>query len=490
MVDATGKELGGTLRSHERLGFAYDAAGNLNWRTNNALVQTFTVNSLNQLSNATRSGTLTVAGVTHGPANSVTVSSNSGSALTAERYADNTYSRTNSLLTNGNNTFTAVATDSSGCSDTNAIIAYLPSTASYQYDLNSNLIFDGLRGMAYDDENQLTRITVTNSWKSEFTYDGKMRRRIRREYSWRNSAWVMTAEVRYIYDGNLVIQERDQFNVPKVTYTRGKDLSGGLEGAGGIGGLLARTDNDALAVADARPSVYYTFDGNGNVTCLVDTNQSVVGRYIYDPFGNTLAATGPAAEANLYRFSSKELHAASRLVYYLYRYYDPNLQRWPNRDPIGERGGINLYRFANNAAIQGVDAYGLSFWDYIPIIGTLTSCFGTSPGERLSDFASVPSPSCEDCKFDSVSAETKCENAINSLARGYGFGLVAPGVVKFGVDAIVAGLGTISVVGVPIAAGAAIDGIVGAACSIKTVFNIYNTAKEAKEKFCKCPSQR
>lgn len=26
--------------------------------------------------------------------------------------------------------------------------------------------------------------------------------------------------------------------------------------------------------------------------------------------------------------------------------YDPNLQRWIQRDPIGERGGINLYQFS------------------------------------------------------------------------------------------------------------------------------------------------
>ena len=36
-----------------------------------------------------------------------------------------------------------------------------------------------------------------------------MRRRIRREYAWQLGAWRMTNEVHYVYDGNLVIQERD-----------------------------------------------------------------------------------------------------------------------------------------------------------------------------------------------------------------------------------------------------------------------------------------
>ena len=68
-----------------------------------------------------------------------------------------------------------------------------------------------------------------------------MRRRIRKEYTWCSSTWTLTNEVRYVYDGNLVVQERDANNLCQVTYTRGKDLSGELEGAGGIGGLLAST---------------------------------------------------------------------------------------------------------------------------------------------------------------------------------------------------------------------------------------------------------
>ena len=57
--------------------------------------------------------------------------------------------------------------------------------------------------------------------KAVFVYDGKMRRRVRKEFTWQNSAWVETNEVRYLYDGNLVVQERDSNNVVLVTYTRG-----------------------------------------------------------------------------------------------------------------------------------------------------------------------------------------------------------------------------------------------------------------------------
>jgi hypothetical protein len=71
---ALGYENGGAARLHEKLGYLYDAAGNLSKRTNNALVQTFGVNNLNQLTAGTRSNTLTVAGTTTGPATKKKVS--------------------------------------------------------------------------------------------------------------------------------------------------------------------------------------------------------------------------------------------------------------------------------------------------------------------------------------------------------------------------------------------------------------------------------
>ena len=48
LKSALGKESGGSTRLHEQYGYAYDAAGNLNNRTNNALIQTFSVNNKNE----------------------------------------------------------------------------------------------------------------------------------------------------------------------------------------------------------------------------------------------------------------------------------------------------------------------------------------------------------------------------------------------------------------------------------------------------------
>jgi RHS repeat-associated protein len=194
-----------------------------------------------------------------------------------------------------------------------------------------------------------------------------MRRRLRKEYVWRNSAWVQSEEIRYVYDANLVVQERHfnpqvstQTPFNSITYTRGRDLSGTLEGAGGIGGLVARTDNALLAIGDPSAHVSYHADGSGNVTALFNDKQLVVARYLYDPYGNVLSAVGPLADGNLYRFSSKEAHVASDLYYYGYRFYAPNIQRWVNHDPIGQFSQANLYQFVNNSPVTLLDELGLA----------------------------------------------------------------------------------------------------------------------------------
>ena len=366
---AQGLESGGTARLQEQFGYAYDAAWNLNARTNNALIQSFAVNSLNELSSASRSGTLTVAGTTTEPSGNVTnVTVNGASAY---EYADGTFAAAGFTPINGNNTFTAIAQDTYGRGDTNSITAYLPASPSYSYDLNGNLLSDGTRHFTYDNENQLVSVWVTNAWSNSLAYDGLLRKRIERDYSWNGSSWAETNEVRYVYDGYLAIQERDWNNIPQVTYTRGVDLSGSFEGAGGIGGLLARTDMGQWIAGDPNANAFYHSDGNGNITCMVNTNGIIVAQYEYDPYGNVLSMSGTLAAANHYRFSSKEWNDNAGLYYYGFRFYDPNLQRWPNRDPMSELNDINLYRFVYNNANFWIDPFGLECQFSVGIGGTL-----------------------------------------------------------------------------------------------------------------------
>jgi RHS repeat-associated protein len=277
--------VGASGQSQMNLGYAYDAAWNLNRRTNNGTPTSFTVDNLNQL--------------TAGP------------------------------------------------------------TSPYTNDNNGNLtgqVNYYAYGYSYDDEDQLTSVIFSGISKSDFKYDGLGRLRQRQEYTW-YGYWALSSTVNYVYDGRRVIQERDGNNTPTVSYTRGSDLAGSLEGAGGIGGLLARSHG--YSGGSWSTHNYYHADGGGNVTYIMDASQAVAATYRYDPFGKLLYSSGSLASANLYRFSSKEFHSASSLYYYGFRFYDPNLQRWINRDPLGEAGGLNLYAFVRNNSIYNVDLLGL-----------------------------------------------------------------------------------------------------------------------------------
>jgi RHS repeat-associated protein len=343
----TGRESDGTARLNEQLRYVYDGAGNLRHRTNNALAQTFGNNTINELTSVSRAGNLTVSGNTPAPAASVMVN-----GQPAQTYADFTFASTNHALVGGNNTFTNIAENVYGLKTTNVVSAYLPAPCSLLYDLNGNLTNDGLRNFAYDADNQLVTNWVANAWKQEFVYDAFGRKRIERTYGWQGGQWTKTNETRYVYDGMLAVQERNASNEPLVTYTRGLDLNGTRQGAGGIGGLLARTD--------AGGSAFYHADGAGNITALMDAQNNIVARYLYDAFGRQVGQWGPLAEANRYRFSSKEVQPHSGLYYYGFRFYDPSLQRWLNQDPLGERGGMNLYGFVGNSPLNRVDPFGLS----------------------------------------------------------------------------------------------------------------------------------
>ncbi len=248
-----------------------------------------------------------------------------------------------------------------------------------QYDANGNLVTNAVNGFiyTYDDENRLVTWEQSGELRTVFVYDGLGRLRKRLEYVpgafGRSLSSLATAY--YVYDGNRVIQERSYANTPAVSYTRGRDLSGSLEGAGGIGGLLARSHG--YSAGNWSTHNYYHADALGNITFMISGGQSLAARYRYDPYGNTISSSGSLASANVYRFSSKEYHALSGMYYYVHRWYLPSLQRWINRDPLGIRGGRisqralrallpierNLYRFCENSPTAFVDSDGRSIFN-------------------------------------------------------------------------------------------------------------------------------
>lgn len=146
---------------------------------------------------------------------------------------------------------------------------------------------------------------------------------------------------------------------PTLQKTRlwGLDLSNTLQGAGGVGGLLSES-----SLVTSNPITFNThfptYDGNGNISEYLDSNGTVAAHFEYDPFGNTVVNTDTNNQFS-YRFSTKPRDVETGLYYYGYRYYEPLTGRWPSRDPIGERGGLNLYGFVGNDGINSWDRLGL-----------------------------------------------------------------------------------------------------------------------------------
>ena len=220
--------------------------------------------------------------------------------------------------------------------------------AGLVYTQDGELVGYGDAAYAYDAAGRLTSVTTGGVCAATYAYDPQDRR-VRKT--------TPEATHLYFYDGwNLVREEIvTAAGTETVEYFWGRDLSGMLDGAGGVGGLvyLKRGGNVYIPL----------YDGNGNIIVYLDVNGSTVAEYVYDAFGACVSATGVLAESFRFRYSTKYVDLESGLVYYGYRYYLPSLGRWLNRDPIEEQGGLNLYSFCANNAVCSFDELGLIIGD-------------------------------------------------------------------------------------------------------------------------------
>jgi RHS repeat-associated protein len=178
-----------------------------------------------------------------------------------------------------------------------------------------------------------------------------------------DGAWVDESTTAFVYDGWNLISEIS--NLPSQiqsskNYVWGIDLSGSLQGAGGVGGLLAQTHSDSSGTR----TFHYLYDLNGNISEVLDGSGTIAAHYEYGPFGEVLREAYQSLEVRRslgeggFTFSTKYRDAETGLLYYGYRYHDSATGRWLNRDPIEESGGLNLYGFVGNDAVNGVDVLG------------------------------------------------------------------------------------------------------------------------------------
>ena len=83
----------------------------------------------------------------------------------------------------------------------------------------------------------------------------------------------------------------------------------------------------------------------------------IVTSWTYDPYGKA-TYTG-VAQSNPFLYTGRELDGTG-LYYYRARYYHPTLQRFIAEDPIGFKGGANIYAYVGGNPISRIDPTGLA----------------------------------------------------------------------------------------------------------------------------------
>ena len=216
------------------------------------------------------------------------------------------------------------------------------------YDNAGNMTDYGAKDYVYDAEDRLVKVTVgTNHYKYKYDYLG------RRIGKYTGS----TLNKKFVYQGWNLIAELSSTGSVQRTFTWGLDVSTTLHGAGGVGGLLLIDD-------ELTSKRYYPiYDGSRNIVGLYDQDGALVASYEYDAFGRIiLQSSGDYSDDNPFRFSTKYTDDETGLVYYGHRYYEPDLGRFINRDPIEEDGGLNLYGFVGNDPVNFYDYLGMILW--------------------------------------------------------------------------------------------------------------------------------
>jgi len=165
-----------------------------------------------------------------------------------------------------------------------ALVAQTPE--AFGYDADGNLTNDGKWSLTWDGENRLVALqslsTIPDAAKRrmEYAYDEQGRRIYAKIMEWNtnSTSYSLITEERYWYDGWNIIGRADRATSLVQDFIWGFDLSGTMQGAGGVGGLLILDDSQGA-------SYFYEYDGNGNVLGLINAKDgTTAAQYDYDPY--------------------------------------------------------------------------------------------------------------------------------------------------------------------------------------------------------------
>ena len=253
------------------------------------------------------------------------------------------------------------------------------------YDDDGNMLTNGNWSYTWNGENRLSRAeNSATGVKLEFAYDYMGRRIFKKVYN----GEILEKHLSFVYDGYKLIEERNALDSNAAVRKHVWQPES--------------LDRDVpLTVYDVASdkTYYYHTDANKNVTELSDEAGNIVAHYEYSPFGSLTKVTGDYAGSNPFRFSSEYYDEETGLIYYNYRYYNPELGRWISRDPIEEQGGFNLYGMIGNNPLYKWDRLGYehAFWCFLKrvfwgaVSGAVTGALsGAAVGAAIGAVAGAP----------------------------------------------------------------------------------------------------
>ena len=260
-------------------------------------------------------------------------------------------------------------------------------TESYAYDLNGNRISRALNGAAaeaaaYDSQDRLTQ---RGAVAYVFDADGFLTQRGADtfQYSARGQllrATIAGQPITYAYDGlGRRVSRTDGAGTYQYLY--GDPASHLITAMRDPAGLLTTYfyDSAGLLVALQRGGAryYVATDQGGTPRVVTDATGAVVKTLESDAFGNVIFDSNPAFDLPI-GYASGLADAATGLVHFGYRDYEPASGRWTARDPILFDGGQgNLYAYVGNNPVMGRDPWGLfciTVTAYQGVGGGVTTC--------------------------------------------------------------------------------------------------------------------